>query len=192
MHTPVAQVQTPVEIQRSTETFESDTPLAMSVDGPTFTPMLLDDDRHLEGIGGWLILVALGVVLTPVTLLFSMVKTYLPLFTTPHIWEILQTQPRLHALVMFEAASNIIFFLISLALLYLFFQKKRSFPTFYIIFLVLHAVVLVADLVFAYIIVPNATMSPQLMAAALRSVVGAMVWIPYMLLSRRVKVTFVN
>lgn len=167
---------------------ESDAPFYV----PTFTPSLLDDSRHLEGIGGWLLLVALAIISAPIVLLVFMIREYVPLFVTPHVWDVLQGQPRLHAVVVFEAATNIISFLIVLALVYLFFKKRKSFPAFYIMYLVLHAAFLIADLFFVHAAVPAVAIRAQDAASASRGIFMALIWIPYLLVSRRVKATFVN
>lgn len=159
---------------------------------PTFTAGMLDDPRHLEGIGGWLLFVALIVVATPVVLLVSMIRSYAPIFLRPGVWELLQEQPRLHTLVVAEAAGNVVSFFIALALLFLFFGKRRLFPSFMIFYLVLHAALLIADLVFAHIVVPGAQLAAQDAAAAARSLLLVVILIPYLLRSRRVKATFVN
>jgi hypothetical protein len=171
-------------------------PSAIETDAPAYVPTfnagLLDDMRHLEGIGGWLLLVALAVIANPIVLLVSMIREYAPLFVTPHVWDVLQAQPRLHALVLFEAATNVISFLIVLALVFLFFKTKKSFPAFYIMYLVLHCGFLIADLYLVHAAVPGLAIRAQDAASASRSILMALIWIPYMVVSRRVKATFIN
>jgi hypothetical protein len=51
----------------------------------------MTDNNELKGLGGWLILVGIGVVLAPVRLLITLVKTYKPIFEDG-IWEALTTE----------------------------------------------------------------------------------------------------
>ena len=157
-----------------------------------FASSLLDADSHLEGIGGWLILVGISLVCTPFIMLGSLAIANFPLLTNPSYQPFLEKYPAVHGLILFEIASNLCFVAVLAALNYLFFKKKRAFPTFMILYLVFHLVVLLGDTAAAQAIMPAAKLSAQTASSIGRSLVSAAIWIPYFLVSRRVKVTFVN
>ncbi len=164
---------------------------SVSVAPASFQPTLLDSDRHLEGISGWLILVAIGLVFSPLLILGRTLATNVPLFANVHYHEFLEAHPALEGLILFEIATNLIFVAFLLALNFLFFTKKRAFPTYMILYLALQLVIIVGDAMAAHAILPSAHTAESTMAVA-RSLVAACIWIPYLLVSRRVKVTFVQ
>lgn len=154
-----------------------------------FSTTLLDADRHLEGLSGWLILVGFGLVVSPFLILGSTVVSNLPLVTNVVYKAFLDTHPAVEGLIVFEIATNFIFVAILAALNFLFFKKKRSFPTYMMLYLILNSLIVVGDAVAAHALLPTVH-TPY--AGVMRSVLGAMIWIPYLVVSRRVKVTFVN
>jgi hypothetical protein len=156
-----------------------------------FSSTLLDSDRHLEGLFGWLILVGIGVVISPFVILSTTVSTNLPLFTSTANQAFLSTHPAVEGLIVFEIATNLIFVALLAFLNFLFFKKKRSFPTYMILYLILHTLIVVGDTAAAHALLPAVDISGSF-TGVLRSLVGATIWIPYLLVSRRVKVTFVN
>lgn len=140
----------------------------------------------LEGIGGWLVLVAAGLAMGPFILLNG-IYTDLRVFYGAQFQAGLARYPGLAALVLFEAVSNSIFLLSLILLNVLFYRKKRAFPGWMIAYLAFNCAVIVIDHIAALLYAPHAQMF-----AVLRSVVGSLVWIPYYLRSERVKMTFVN
>ena len=156
-----------------------------------FQPALLDSDRHLEGISGWLILVAIGLVLSPLIILGRTLSVNLPLLTNASYHDFLAAHPALEGMIAFEIATNLIFVAILVALNFLFFTRKKAFPTYMILYLALQLVILVGDAIAARALIPSAR-SGESYQAILRSLLAACVWIPYLLVSRRVKVTFVQ
>ena len=123
-------------------------------------------DARLQGLRGWLILVAIGLSLQPLVL----VKTL---------------ADNLGAFVGLLVGSGI--------LLYLFFTKKRFFPKAVIGFMVLSLVVVLADNA-AVSAIPQARaqLGPREYKQIVRAVIAAAIWIPYFLRSKRVHATFVN
>ena len=157
-----------------------------------FSATLLDADKHLEGLSGWLILVGLGLVLSPFIILRGVIATNYPLLMNAKYQPFLESHPALHGLILFEIASNLCFVAVDCALLYLFFKKKRSFPTYMILYMAFHVLVLFGDMAAAHMILPAAKISIQTTTSIFRAAASAAIWIPYFLVSRRVKVTFVN
>jgi hypothetical protein len=85
-----------------------------------------------QGIGGWLIPVAIGLVASPLLLLRTL-AAYLPLFE-PGAWQVLTApggpthNPLLAQLLLSEVAFTIVQLIASGFLLYLFGARKAAFP----------------------------------------------------------------
>ncbi len=157
-----------------------------------FAGTLLDADRNLEGLGGWLILSGIGLILSPFVLLVAVAKSNLPLLTDVRYQPYLEKHPAIHGLALFEVATNLCFIAVLGALNYLFFKKKRAFPTYMILYLTFHVVVLLGDTASVHLILPATKVSAQALSNITRTFAAAAIWIPYYLVSRRVKLTFVN
>ena len=151
-----------------------------------------------RGLGGWLILPAIGLFILPIRLLFSLNNDFLPIFQQGY-WEILTT-PGSEAyhelwapLIIFEVIGNIIFVIFDIILIFLFFVKSFRFPVLYIVFLALNLTFVAADLFFANSIPAVAAQNDaESVMQIVRSIIGAIIWIPYFLVSVRVKNTFVK
>ncbi|HWG21313.1 MAG TPA: DUF2569 domain-containing protein [Terracidiphilus sp.] len=165
---------------------------AVSATAPPLSVPTFSMGNDLEGIGGWLILVALGLVISPFYILASSLSTFLPLFDNPQVQAWLQTHPGMQALMFFEIVTNLIFVIFLIALNYLFFTKRRSFPNYFIFYLGLHFIVLLSDTAIAHAILPSVPLSSRATMGLARSVIGVALWIPYFLVSKRVKATFVR
>lgn len=166
-------------------------------DGPAeivvpFGAALLDDDRYLDGIGGGLLLVAIGLVVAPFAVLATIAGAFWPLFTSSGALEALQTQPTLYALVLSDLAANVVLLLVVLGVNYLFFKRKKSFPAITILFLILQLIFATFDLIVIYALAPSPEPSALSVSVLVRCLIGAFVYVPYLLVSRRAKVTFVN
>jgi len=156
------------------------------------------EDKNLEGLGGWLILVGIGVVVTPLRIGALLLKTFPPIFSGG-AWEALTTpgyeaySPLWAPILLSEIVINTGLVLVSLYLMYLFFSKRRVFPKWYIGILVFSLIFIVIDAWVVKLVMPNEPMfGPGTMKAFLQALVTSLIWIPYMLISKRVKATFVN
>jgi hypothetical protein len=147
--------------------------------------------NDLEGLSGWLILVGLGLVISPFAILATTLSTHLPFFSDSRYQAFLASHLGLAALIDFEVITNIVFVIGLVALNYLFFTKRRSFPTYMILYLASHFAVILMDAFAAHALLPNASLAGSYKSIA-QSFFGALIWIPYMLVSRRVKATFVH
>lgn len=148
-------------------------------------PQMFTVRSHLNGIGGWLILVALGLAIAPFNSLYGMYRDFRLLFGGSRA--ALESFHGLAALIMFEAITNTIFLFSLIGLNVLFYRKSKSFPGWMITFLCGQLLVVLVDHLAVMRFSPSANAVPLL-----RSLVGAAVWIPYFLRSIRVKETFVN
>ena len=150
-----------------------------------------NENAGLVGIGGWLILVAIGVIAAPILLLSSIRQfegMLIQLKTTIGVPE--------SYITLFESMNffNYLFLLASFAMVYLFFYKKRNFPKMYIIYSVLSIIIGSSFIIAMYSILPEYaffTIWDQLKGTFLTSLLSSIAWIMYMLTSRRVKNTFV-
>ena len=78
-------------------------------------------------------------------------------------------------------------------LIALFFKKRATFARFYIAFLLFRAFDALIDHFGSQIILGNAQeLAPQDRRVLIRAILPCLIWIPYMLKSRRVKATFVR
>lgn len=162
---------------------------------PDWPPPLYPDAR-LTGLGGWLILPAISLFLNPIRMLIQMGSFAQCL--NLEIWVKLTTpgQPAYHPLwgvtLLFETAYNLILFSVGILLLVLFFQRRKTFPPIMVGFLALMLLGNFFDGALVAAIsstVPEAATDDSASGIA-QSIIGCSIWIPYFLVSRRVKSTF--
>jgi hypothetical protein len=148
---------------------------------PTFSTR-----SDLEGIGGWLILVAIGLALTPLRSVSGITTTLNVLYGSRYQLT-LSAHPALAGLILFEAITNTVYLAALVTLNFLFYQKKKAFPTGMIVFLSAQVIITVFDHLAALHF--GSDTSPT---AVWGNFAAAAIWIPYYLLSKRVKATFVD
>ncbi len=155
----------------------------------TMKPPVLN--HELNGINGWLILVAIGLVLRPFVLL-TRVGRFFGTYWLWH-WHALTVpggtayHPAYSPLLTFELLGNVTLLILSLFVIVLFFQKRPSFPRWFIVYLLLNTIFVGLDYAAVQIIKPT---SPSLPPELLGMILGSCIWIPYMCKSRRVQITF--
>ena len=149
-----------------------------------------------QGLGGWLVLVGLGLSLAPIRMGFQFANDLLPIMTEGY-WPIL-TDPASAAyhplwapLIVFEVVGNLAFIIASAYLLVLFFQRSPRFPRLMIWYLLTNLAFLAIDSLVAKAIPEVAAQAdPQGARELLRGFVGCLIWVPYLMSSRRVRNTF--
>lgn len=151
-----------------------------------------------KGIGGWLILPAIGIILTPLRLLYLLATVHWPLFQDG-TWELVTTpgtefyHELWGPLLVFEIAGNIALLGYSLVLIHLFFTKSYRLPFNYIIFLICALVFVITDhLLFGMIPMEYGEADIEGYSEILRTLLATVIWVPYFLRSERVKNTFVK
>lgn len=156
------------------------------------------EKRNLEGIHGWLILVAIGIIVTPVRLITVAMGTYPELFSTG-AWEALTTQgsesysPLWAPLIIGEILINVGLIGASLYMAYLFFAKKAVFTKWFIGLAVFNLVFTIANAIAIKLVLPSEPVFDQdTVRRHLPSLGAIVIWVPYMLISKRVKATFVH
>jgi Protein of unknown function (DUF2569) len=154
-------------------------------------------DHKLNGLGGWLVLVGIGLVFSPCRLLFNIVHSSGSFSLWK--WHALTNpdgvsyQPIWGPLLTLELLGQISILTLEMFVIVLFFQKRRIFPRWFIALLAVNALFVVADAIGVQFL---KTMPPGTMASLSRNIaqsfIGCCIWIPYMLKSLRVKTTFVR
>jgi Protein of unknown function (DUF2569) len=152
----------------------------------------------LVGLRGWLALVGFGLVVAPVRLSIDIFRTYAPIFRDD-TWSALTTpaseayNPLWATLLTFEILIGVIFVAALLLLLALFFKRSRLFPTVFIATLLADPVVVLIDAwLGSFILVDETVLDPATTQELGRLVVRAIIWVPYALVSERVRNTFVE
>lgn len=140
-------------------------------------------------IDGWLFLVAIGISLTPIRVLYDFITD--PSLLNAETWMSLWTmdQRGLAAFVMITQVYNIFYLLFSGLLVVLFYMRRSSLPLLACIMYGASAVMTVVDAFVANQISSEVYVSTQDVVRALGT---AAIWIPYFLVSERVKKTFVK
>ena len=154
------------------------------------------DPTIKPGIRDWLLLVVIGLIIQPLVPLYYLFTVYIPIFAEG-TWGLITNPnssnfiPGIGNVIIFEVVFHIVFFCASLFLLALFFTKDKTFPKFYIIYLVSILIYSVIDYALAQSIPSIASQAAENVNFG-QNILAAIVWIPYMMKSKLVKATFVN
>lgn len=157
-------------------------------------PEVLNDPLH--GIGGWLILPAIGIIFIPIS---NVVTTLTELNTIDlETWLAITTpgkelyHPLWAVIIYVEMALDAILISLSLITPFLFFRKKSGFPRTYVATLIIGLTGRIVISALAYNI-PNFDQEVYYegIADVVKIAISAGIWIPYMLISDRAKRTFV-
>lgn len=147
---------------------------------------------HLEGLGGWLLVIGLAIIAAPITMLVSLIGLFSPIFSGEVMSGIGDSaSPRFVwiGIVLVEVFLNTLILVFRVGLVPMFFLKRRRFPATFIAVSVSQA----AFLLFDALLVPTLVKTPQdpaALASASQALLGCMIWVPYMLVSNRVRATF--
>ncbi len=166
---------------------------------PGLTEPPLIGELPPPGLGGWLVLPAIGLVLRPLALLFNL-RRVLNTYFDQRIWitymspESAAYHPATGGMIQFELAGNLSLIAFSLLAAILFFQCRRSLPTVIIAMLATTPLFLLSDhlLCDQFEIGTSGGVNSQTLQNIYQAAGAALLWIPYFLLSKRVKATFVR
>ncbi len=151
------------------------------------------------GFSGWLILPLLFVITNPITSLYNTITLYKDHFSNSSEWLSLTNpasidfDPLWRPALLFQLAMGVMLFILSLLLAYVFFGKKRNAPKVFIVILLVGAVSIVGNYIFAAKI---HNISPETLHLRLLGLIRVGIFmtlaVPYMLKSKRIRNTFVN
>ncbi len=137
-------------------------------------------------IGGWLILPAIGLIVTTFILIYQLFSYS---YFSKGIWQAYQNSTFLNLYMGFELFYNIAFLLFTILLIVLFFSKRTSLPILMIYFYGINlAIILIGGFVLNQSGIPN----PDFVKDIFKALLSSAIWIPYFLTSNRVKNTFCN
>jgi branched-subunit amino acid transport protein len=153
-------------------------------------------EKDLEGLGGWLALVGLGIIISPLRIIAQIFPTYSQIFSDGS-WEFLTTpgteayNPLWKPIILAEIGINCGLVLTWIFIGFLYFSKKKMFPNWYIGTLLFTFAFILFDALAIMAVLPNEPIfDPETAKELGRMAIVAFVWIPYMLVSKRVKATF--
>lgn len=155
--------------------------------------VLQNNKKVNAGLGGWLAVVGLGLIVTSLRQAYEAFD-YLSLLSDTY------AIPGYLTILRFEFVFAVIFTVLSIYLLYLYFKKNMNFPKRYIIIQIISVAYVLLD----YFSVASLTAPTQELQKAIndtlsqssgsigQAIIGSIIWISYMKKSKRVKATFIN
>lgn len=154
------------------------------------------EPRTMDGLGGWLILPAIGLVTRPLFIASAFYNGFAAYFDE-RIWITYTTpglatyQPLVAALLLFEVVGNTALLVLVLTTAFFFFRRKRESRALYIALLVAQPVVGGIDIAFGqFVTLTDHSGFDSALQTTIQGVIVALVWIPYFTVSRRVRETF--
>jgi hypothetical protein len=149
-------------------------------------------DPSLNGIRGWLLLPAFGIIVSPIRLVADS-GSLLYIFSATQ-WSILVDRfdgvgPLI--IIAGEIVANIGLLVMSIYLIFMLFQKRNTFPRFFIVYMIAGFIIVLSDTLALQYIFEN---MDQTEASNIRELVqigmSTIIWGSYFVLSKRVKATF--
>ncbi len=155
-------------------------------------------DGEPRGLGGWLVLVAIGLIITPLRLGLELTQAYIPIFAAEY-WSVLTDpsseayHPLLAPLIVFGSIGHLVLIAVAVAGMVLFFRRSPAFPKLMVSFY-LGGLGFVAIDLFGSSFIPDvaATDDQSSLRVIIQSISTCVIWIPYMYRSRRVRNTFLQ
>jgi hypothetical protein len=156
------------------------------------------EEKNLEGLGGWLALVGLGIIISPLRVIGMVFPTYSEIFSNGS-WAAITTpgaeayNPLWAPILFGEMAINGGLVLAWIFVAVLFFSKKKIFPKWYIGMLLFTLAFILIDALAIKAVLPNQPVfDAETTKEFGRTLIATLIWVPYMLMSKRVKATFVK
>jgi hypothetical protein len=159
-------------------------------------PPLICEYPHLQGLGGWLILLGFGLLLAPV-LRVTFIYQHWAAYFSMQVWETVAMprgdsyHPLYGPLLMYETVINTLMIGLHVLVICFFFGRRQAFPRLFMAYAWANVLFVILDEVGSAMIPSIAAgASGQNHSEAYRAVFYAIIWTLYVLKSRRVKATF--
>ncbi|MEM7437031.1 MAG: DUF2569 domain-containing protein [Myxococcota bacterium] len=148
-----------------------------------------------KGLGGWLVLVGLRVILSPVGQAVGVYRIA-EVLRGEGAWEALSAKagshPLAQPLIAGELIASVLMLCASVYIVYLFFRKRPAFPKFFMGILIAELAIVVLDGWALSLITQSDATDADSMKAIARALLSCIAYIPYILVSKRVANTFVT
>jgi transglutaminase-like putative cysteine protease len=156
-----------------------------------YDPQPHDPTVEGEPIGGWLILIAIGLTLTPFRLIYDLITN--PETVNGEAWlsMLLLERYGLFVFLVLEHIYNIVYLLFSVLVIVLFYQRRSSAPRLISILYGVTCIVTILDTIVSLQIDQSVAAENNFYNDMIKSIIAAAIWIPYFNISTRVKSTFV-
>ncbi len=157
---------------------------------------LNSDFTDLDGLSGWLILVGVSIILTPLVTIINTFPGYYSVLSKGYLGALMTHgssayDPVFASVLIGEMVTSVILIFLFGYVAYLFFMKKKSFPKWYIGIMILTVVLILVDSWGLAAFIPSHQFfNSNTLSEFIQTLVWAVVWTPYMFLSKRVKATF--
>lgn len=148
-------------------------------------------DSRLEGIGGWLILPGLSLILNPAKIVMESYEGWY-VFSAAQ-WSIIgdATGPLLLATIGFEILFNVVMFVVGLFLLVMFFTRRHTFPMLFILYFIFFTTVFAVDLLVVNLLpYPGLEIELTDYTELIQMALYTAIWSVYFIVSKRVQATF--
>lgn len=156
---------------------------------------LVSTESNPRPFGGWLVLLMVGVVLTPIFLLAQINDNgFFELDQWQYVWKSSSAgySIKTSLIVLLEFVMNVILFGGSIFLILLMFRRRVSFPVTFVVFRIISLVFSTSDYLLTYYVLDNSSDNENKLALqVIIPLITAGIWIPYMLYSERVAETFI-
>ena len=162
----------------------------------TSPPLVVTADPALQGIDGWLVLLAIGLVLGVLVRLAVFIRS--GVVYSGANWQAISdpasaTYNAMTApVVLFGLLANVSLFIFLIFLTFLFFGKKRLFPNLFIAYLIIQFFAGAVVVGLTANLKRDSTYEAAAVAGVLIELLQLLIWGLYTSFSRRVKLTFVN
>ncbi|PQQ33852.1 hypothetical protein C6H69_08205 [Photorhabdus luminescens] len=150
-----------------------------------FNTSTVYEEKELSGIGGFLYLPAINIIFAIFSSLFSSYKT-MTILTSSYDFP-----GELYILIGFEFICFTIIFGVALYTSIIFFKKKKRTPLFYIILLVFTSLFVITDLALAHYVY-EIKLDYNYLFLLFKTMIYSCIWVPYFIISIRVKRTFIK
>lgn len=150
------------------------------------------------GLRGWLLLLGAFIIFAPVRIAVQAYPWYRNLFLDG-TWQALGDpqspvyNPLWQPVIAWELAVNVGLIALWVFIAYLFLSKKKAFRQWFIALLAATPLLLAVDGALSHMAAPDEPVpDPELLKDFFRGLLAVLIWVPYILMSKRVKATFVR